>query len=212
MSRNHLDMVETFDQFGHDQWKALATKLGGVDAVKAVLRGTSAVSVKPIRCIGDLSTVTIGGGKCNPHEFFQIRKGLYMWGSFLDSILSATTNKVITTKKATLGYANLAQPANDDEIAVKMPKNYIFEDVDVFLGNLATLINTQKDGGEGWLLNNEYWNIFYVRVGHEVFTVIARWYSDYSDYSDYYWDCRAYHPIVNRWNTDNRVFSATAEL
>ena len=125
MSRNHLDMVETFDQFSHNHWKALGTKVGGVDAVKAVLRGTSAVSVKKvIRYISELSPATIGSGKCNPHEFFQNRKGMYVQGRFFDNILSATTNKVTTTKKATLGYANLAQPANDAEITAEMPKNY----------------------------------------------------------------------------------------
>ncbi|OGG80990.1 hypothetical protein A3I99_01495 [Candidatus Kaiserbacteria bacterium RIFCSPLOWO2_02_FULL_45_11b] len=49
MSSNRLDSVNTFDQFGHDHWKALGTKLGGVEVVKAILRETTVVTVEPVR-------------------------------------------------------------------------------------------------------------------------------------------------------------------
>jgi len=200
---SNLDSVEQFEDLTMKQWFAIGTKLGGVDAVKAVLRGTSSVSVEVICRLSDLLPVTVGGGKRNPHEFFQTRKGLYVWDGFRDNILAASTNKVITTKKTTFGYAGLVQPANDAEIAAELPKDHIFEDVDMFLGHLATLINAQQDGGEGGLLNNGHWNIFYVRVGSEVFAVHVRWNSAASE-----WNCYAYRLDDFRWDAGYRAFSS----
>ena len=68
MSANRLDTVDTFDQFGHDHWKALGTKLGGVEVVKAILHGTSAVTVDIIRCLTSLTSLTVAGNSVNPHD------------------------------------------------------------------------------------------------------------------------------------------------
>jgi len=204
----NLDQIEKFENLTFAQWVALGTKLGGVEAVKAILYGTSVVSVEVIRYLSDWSYATVGGVKCNPHEFFQTREGLHVLDGFRDNILAVATNKVITTNKTTFGYADLAQPANDAEIVAEMPENHVFEDVDVFLSHLATLIYTQQDGGEGWLLNNGRLNIFYVRVGSEVFAVYVGWGYDGSCSR---WDCRAYHldggRFVGRFVAGTRVFS-----
>lgn len=59
MSKNRLDMVDTFDQFGHDHWKALGTLLGGVEVTKSVLRGTSKVTVESLQPFADPSRITL---------------------------------------------------------------------------------------------------------------------------------------------------------
>jgi hypothetical protein len=45
MSNSRLNRVQTFDQFGHDHWKALGTILGGVEVVKGLLQGRLKVRV-----------------------------------------------------------------------------------------------------------------------------------------------------------------------
>jgi len=191
MSANRLDTVDTFDQFGYDHWKALGTKLGGVEVVKAILRGTSAVTVA-------INTI-------NPHDFFKTREGLWMSSNFNDLILSGASKKKVSADETTVGYADLAQAANDAEIGGELPEGHVFEDVDTFLVHLATLIEGQWGGKEGTLLNNGCANIFYVKVNGEVFAVYVFWFAVGRE-----WVCRARRLDDVRWSAGCRAFSATA--
>lgn|GEM_PF-1781065 len=205
MSVNRLDTVDTFDQFGHDHWKALGTKLGGVEVVKAILRGTSAVTADIIRRLTSLTSLTVASNTINPHDFFKIREGLWMSSNFNDFILSGASKKKVSADETTIGYADLAQHANDAEIGTELPEGYVFEDVDTFLVHIATLIEGQWGGKEGTLLNNGYVNIFSVKVNGEVFAVSVRWNADRRR-----WFCFAYRLGDDRWYAGGRAFSATA--
>jgi hypothetical protein len=202
---NRLDTVDQFDQFGHDHWKALGTKLGGVEAVKAILRGTSAVTVDIIRRLTSMTSLTVAGNSINPHDFFKTREGLWMSSNFNDLILSGASKIKVSADETTVGYADLAQAANDAEIGGELPEGHVFEDVDTFLVHLATLIEGQWGGKEGTLLNNGCSNIFYVKVNGEVFAVGVFWNAGYR-----LWFCYAPRLDDRRWGAGSRAFSATA--
>ena len=205
MSANRLDMVNTFDQFGHDHWKALGTKLGGVENVKAILRERASVTVEIVQRLSSLTSVTVTGNTITPHDFFKTREGLWTSSNFNNFTLSGVSKKKVTADEATIGYADLAQAANDAEIAGELPEGYVFEDVNVFLVHLATLIEGQWGGKEGTLLNNGYANIFYVKVDGEVFAVDVYWVADRRR-----WSCYADRLDDSRCYAGNRAFSATA--
>lgn len=204
MSTNRLDMVDTFDQFGHDHWKALGTKLGGVEVVTAILRGTLAVTVDAIRRLSGLTSLTVAGNSVNPHDFFETRKGLGTSKNFDNFILSGTSKKKVSAHEVTISYADLVQAANDAEIDGELPEGYVFEDVDTFLVHLATLIEGQWGGKGGTLLNNLDSNIFYVEVNGEVFAVSVVWCSFY-----WRWRCYADRLGDGQCYAGFRVFSAT---
>ncbi len=205
MSSNRLDAVDTFDQFGHDHWKALGTKLGGVEVVKAILRGTSAATVDIIRRLTSLTSHMVTGNDVNLHDFFKIRKGLWTSDNFDSFILSGASRKTVSVDETTIHYADLAWVANDAEIGGELPEGYVFEDVDTFLVQLATLIESQWGGKEGALRSNGYISIFYVKVKGEVFAVNVLW-----DAVSQEWDCRTSRLDVGLWNAGNRAFSVTA--
>jgi hypothetical protein len=205
MSADRLDIVDTFDQFGHDHWKALGTKLGGVEVVKAILRGTSAVTVDIVRRLTSLTSFTVATTTINPYDFFKTREGLWMSDDFNDLILSGTANINVSADETAVGYADLAQAANDAEIGGELPDGHVFEDVDKFRVHLAKLIEGKWGGKEGALLNNGCANIFYVKVNGEVFAVRV-----YRHASLWGWNCDARRLDDNRWFAGSRAFSATA--
>jgi len=207
MSANRLDMVDTFDQFGHDHWKALGTKLGGVETVKALLRGTSTVTIEVIRRLTALTSVTVETDNVNLRDFFKTREGLWVSSNFDDLILKGVSKKNHSAKETVIGRADLAQAANDAEIGAELPEGYVFEGVVTFLVHLATLIKEQWGGKDGVLLNNGYANSFYVKVNGEVFVVLVRWHADARE-----WYCYAGRLYDCRWVAGYRAFSATATL
>ena len=194
MSKNRLDAVETFDQFGHDHWKAIGTKLGGVEVVKAVLRGTSTVKVDIIRHLTVLTFLSVASNTVNPNDFFKTREGLCTLSNFDNFILSGASKKKVAADETTIGYAELVQAANDAEIRDELPNGHVFEDVDAFLVYLATLIEGQWGGKSGTLLKSDAANIFYVKVNDEVVVVLVRWVAD-----DRRWDCCVFRLDGLRW-------------
>jgi len=111
----------------------------------------------------------------------------------------------VSADETSVGYADLAQAANDTGIGGELPLGYVFEDVETFLVHLATLIACQWDGKSGILLNNGYANIFYVKMKCEVFAVDVYWFTDCRG-----WFCRACRLGDRRWFAGSRAFSATA--
>jgi hypothetical protein len=204
MSSNRLDSVKTFDQFGHDHWKALGTKLGGVEVVKAILRETAVVIVEPVRLTALTSSV-VEACEVNVKEFFADRAGLSTTDYFKKYILADVSEVNVSATETIIGYADLTQVANDAKICGELPKDHVFEKVDTFLVHLATLIKGQWGGQKGDLLNNAYANIFYVKKNGAVFAVTVRWFPDVRG-------CRCYASRLgdSRWSDGYRVFSATA--
>ena len=206
MSANRLDQVDTFDQFGHDHWKALGTKLGGVGVVKAILRGTSTVTVEVIHRLTPLTSFAVEEGDINLMEFFTTREGEGLWISDnFNNLILKGASKNASAATTTLGYADLAQPANDAEIRNELPEGHVFTGVVTFLVYFAKLIESQWGGKDGVLLNNGYANIFYVKVNGEVFVVYVLWSA-----RDREWRCHARRLGDGRWDAGRRAFSATA--
>jgi hypothetical protein len=128
-----------------------------------------------------------------------------MSSNFNDLILSGASKIKVSADETTVGYADLAQAANDAEIGGELPEGHVFEDVDTFLVHLATLIEGQWGGKEGTLLNNGCSNIFYVKVNGEVFAVGVDWDAVHRE-----WHCHARRLVDDRCHAGHRAFSATA--
>ncbi|MCA9328441.1 hypothetical protein KC959_01605 [Candidatus Saccharibacteria bacterium] len=177
---------------------------GWIDNPKALKKLLSGLVPAETR-LTSLTSLGVASNTVNPHDFFQTREGLWTSNNFNDYILSGLSKKKVSVNEMVVGYADLAQSANDAEIGSELPEGYVFEDVDTFLAHLATLIEGQWGGKEGTLLNNGYANIFYVKVNGEVFAVSVDWSADYR-----WWGCSAYRPGGYRWRAGDRAFSATA--
>ena len=139
----------------------------------------------------------------NLKKFYKTRNGLYILECFIDRILSVAEN-IDTVPAVTGANFDLINPANDAEICSELPENHIFEDASVFCAYLAGLIEKQKGGESGNLLNNGYANIFYVRGAlGEVFAVCVRWYS-----GSRRWHVNAFSLASFRWSAGSRAFSS----
>lgn len=130
----------------------------------------------------------------NPAEFFQKRKGLYIWNDFKERILNTSTP---TRKgfKFTISSFDLKENALDKKIESSLPENHNFDESDV-CAVVACLIEKQSKGEEDNLLTNGYANIFYT----EAFVVSVRWLGGE-------WDVGAWYRGDGGWYAGHRVFS-----
>ncbi len=151
-------------------------------------------------------TFTIDGfsNQENPHKFFKDRRGLCIWSGFEEFVLQ-NAKQVKLVSASTLSSFNLAKASNDAEIRAELPEGHVFEDLDEFCALLALLVTLQWGGKKGWLLNNRYANIFYVRIMGEVVAVDVLW-----DSGDARWCVDAFQLGDGRWGVGRRAFSATA--
>jgi len=177
---------------------------GWIDNPKALQKFLSGLVPAETRLTA-LTTLAVVSNTINPHDFFKTRKGLWTSSKFNDYILSGAVKKKVSAAVITIGYADLAQAANDAEIGAELPEGYVFEDVDMFLVYLATLIEGQWGGKEGVLLNNGYANIFYVKVNGSVFAALVYWFAGSRE-----WFCNASRLDGLRWDAGHRAFSAAA--
>ena len=129
---------------------------------------------------------------------------IYMWGSFKEEILNEAV-EIENVPELKWKTYDLKKELNDFEIEKELP-NCVFEDVSKFCAYLYDLIEKQKNGETGAMLNNGYANIFYIKVNGGVFTVSVYWRAGVS-----LWYVSAYSRDDFRWNAGGRAFSATAE-
>lgn len=132
----------------------------------------------------------------DPKEFFQDRKGLWVWGDFTKRIVE----KAEPTPSGTefkLASFQLTKYLSDEEIEAALPKEHIFSETEVS-AILASLISKQSKGEEGALLNNGNWNLFYTPA----FVVFVYWDSGSSD-----WSVGSWRRDGRRWYEGHRVFS-----
>lgn len=160
--------------------------------------GSAAYTPKPkkekLKVLAPRSVVTIGplDKEFDPKEFFQTRRGLYVWDSFSSRILSRAT----ATKSAagvSLASADLTRNAYDREIKAELKEGH-----EVELWHIAKLIEEQKNGGEGPLLNNGCSNVFY----WQGFVVGVFW-----DAVGRVWLVLDWELDDGRWLAGDRVFS-----
>lgn len=139
-------------------------------------------------------------------EFFKTRQGLYVWDSFRTMFGQHWVDSSIQTIPPTnITYYDLAKPATDFDIQKEFEQNktpFIFENIGVFLAVLAGLLLAQwNNEQDGPLLTNGKANLFYVRIGTEVFVVYVRWCS-----GDRRWSVNAFRRDDIRWFDGSRVF------
>ena len=94
-----------------------------------------------------------------PSEFFQNRKGLYIWSSFTNNI-SDKAEETEAGKEFKISSFELTKDLTDEEIEKELPKEHLFSETDV-CAIIAGLIEKQPKGEEGTLLNTGYANLFY---------------------------------------------------
>jgi len=165
------------------------------------------IVIKKPSVLGTPSKITLPAidNPVDPKRFFKTGQGLYMWNDFTDRILSVT-KEVKSLPAMEISSFSLLKSATYAEIRNELPEGHVWQDTSAFCGHFAGLLEKQKNGEEGILLNNSYANIFYV-VGKnsEVFTVRVGWYSGARE-----WRVDAYTVDGNQWNAGYRAFSATA--
>ena len=205
MSVNRLDLVKDLNHLGHDHWMAIATKLGGLSNVLAVLRGTSSVTVEIIRRLTEPVESLVAGATRNLTDFYR-DKVIWVSPNFQKHILNGVSDGEVTTLPATQVRADLDQVATDDEIDTDLPANPVFKVRDQFLGHLATRIVAQPDGVLGELIVDGNANIFHVEfVPGQPFAVRVGWSPD-----DSQWFCYANPHDSYRWDAGFRVFGNCA--
>lgn len=96
----------------------------------------------------------------NPAEFFQNRKGLYVFSGFKERIIEKA--KPVKTTEFSLVSFMLIEASYDKDIEKALPKKHIFKEGDV-CSIISDLISKQPNGEEGTLLNDGYANLFYTK-------------------------------------------------
>lgn len=202
MSTNRLDLVKDLDHLGHDHWMAIATKLGGLANVLAILRGTSSVTVEIIRHLTESVESFVAGATRNLTDFYRDNKVVWVSPNFQKYIFNGVSDGEVTTSPAIQTRADLAQEANDAEIDTDLSADPVFRDRDQFLGHLATRITAQPGGVSGELLADGKVNIFHVEfVPGQSFAVGVRW-----DPVASRWGCFAGPHVSDLWGAGLRVF------
>lgn len=189
------------------QLNALVKLLGGEKVARGILDGTIKFAVTArarefLRPAGEITLPATQG--VDPNQYFQTRKGLYVWQEFSERIVSVATQTELS--EITLQAFNLVKSANDTEIRSELPEDHVFG-AEELCGYLPELLARQPNGEEDDLLTNSYANIFYVRgKSGAVFAVNVGWRSFFRS-----WDVGAFRLGDVRWDEGNRVVSrATA--
>jgi len=124
---------------------------------------------------------------------FKTRKGLWVSNDF-QSRVGSKAKPVKKLSAITLTSGDLLRYADDKEIKADpvMPANHVFESESEFVAYLDQMIQMQLNGEKGDLLNNGYWNIFYVADC----VVLVRWDSHSREWN------------VDTWNLDEAYWYA----
>ncbi|MEK7101155.1 MAG: hypothetical protein AAB921_03600, partial [Patescibacteria group bacterium] len=130
---------------------------------------------------------------------FKTRPGLWVSDEFASRV-GSKAKPVENLGAITLSSFGLAKNAYDKDIKSdsNMPANHVFESESEFVAYLDQMIQKQSEGKEGDLLNNGYWNIFYVAGC----VVNVGWNSDSRE-----WYVRAWNLDVDFWGAGARVFA-----
>lgn len=151
-----------------------------------------------------LDPVTISSKKpMNPHEFFTMRKGLWVSGQAKDLFLSAASDTVSLADEITIAPFTLTERANDKTIRDALPENHVFGACEL-AAILAHLVESQW-GGKSGVLNekNCNWNLFYVKgKDDQVYVVSVDWHADCRE-----WYVNAWELDGGTWRAGHRIFS-----
>jgi len=117
------------------------------------------------------STAPVRTKPFDASEFFQNRPGLYVWDSFRERLDVEARQPIESAPERPYVASLLKANAYDKDIRKELPESHLST-----LEDIAGLIEAQRSGKSGFLLNNGYANIFYVEGRNgEVFAVGVRW-------------------------------------
>lgn len=143
---------------------------------------------------------------CNPCDFFQTCKGLWVSNSFKHLLLRNVLSTNMSVQSGVLHYTDSTEDMTDKEINVKFPKGYAFKGIGPFLVYLAGLIKVQWGGRGGTLLANSYSNVFHIQTDEDVLCVNVNFHTTRKR-----WECDAHHlGDGSMWVAGHRIFSAVA--
>lgn len=109
----------------------------------------------------------------NTAAFYRTGAGLYVYDTFED-VLGLDVRQIVDSSPERSYVASLLKvTAYDTDIRKELPETHLST-----LEDIAGLIEAQPNGKSGFLLNNGYANIFYVKGKNDkVLVVDARWFS-----------------------------------
>ncbi len=127
----------------------------------------------------------------------------YLDDNFIEWFLSEDSKTKDPIGEQALYYAKLRKASLDGPIITELGGEAKAETT---LFEVFSLMEKQKNGEGGILLNNGYANIFYVWDGHDICTVCVRWYGDG-------WDVGAFSDeYLLGWDGGDLVFSRNVAL
>ena len=138
-------------------------------------------------------------GPLDAKEYFQDRKGLYVYSSFKDKVLGKIES-AHGKSEYKIESLDLLRDATDEQIELSLGNKNTFEAFEV-ADLISALIEKQKNGEDGLLLTNGYANLFYTPAC----VVDVRWYGSG-------WDVDAYDRDDYGWVAGYRVFSPQLAL
>ncbi len=138
-----------------------------------------------------------------PAQYYQTRAGLYVWDDFINRIVAAAKQVELKDTVKFPRYS-LVRDASGDDIAtaaLKISRQTVFT-ASEFCPILAAMIEKQKSGGTGDLLNDGRANLFLVEgVGGTVCIVSVRWGSGSARWGVHAW------LLGSGWDPGYRFFS-----
>jgi hypothetical protein len=133
-----------------------------------------------------------------PLEFYQTRKGLWVWDGFRSRIASRARPTEAGAKFAVDSYEIAAEDgATDEENEAALPAKHIFSETDA-CAFIAAAIALQPNGESGLLDASGVWNLIYTSAG----VVGVVWNADGAE-----WDVLERKRDGNRWDRGGRVLA-----
>ncbi len=133
----------------------------------------------------------------DPKRFYKNRKGLYVWSTFEECLDIRSREKVASAPERTYVSLELMQRAYDTAIRAGLPKHHLST-----LEDIAALVEAQRGGKKGFLLNDGWANIFYVEGKNgEVFAVDVCWGAGTREWCVLDWGL----DVLGDWNAGRRV-------
>lgn len=156
-----------------DRIQTVWNMIGGDEVIDELLAGNLKLRIETAPVLTTLTSRTVESVTVKFLDFFEAREGLSVSGIFKDRVLKGATMNIAGGGVSVVSYADVLRKATDLELVEQLPEGYLFEDVNAFLVQLATLIYHQWGGRTGTLLNNGSVNanVFYVKVNDETIAV-----------------------------------------
>ena len=139
---------------------------------------SNAQALRETRLLKPVAQATVPARTTTPFNaaaFYQTGTGLYVYDTFADHLDLSARQTVDSAPERPYVASLLKANAYDKDIRKELPESHLST-----LEDIAGLIEAERSGKSGFLLNNGYVNIFYVEDKNgEVFAVSVHWRSGF---------------------------------